>query len=84
MSTIQTNKIDILMSLVPDSYLFRGKMKDFTDNQTQAISYTLYLLSKGWGVTTASNRAGYKHEVSVQLLRRIINQIPSEAISIIR
>jgi|21_taG_2_1085346.scaffolds.fasta_scaffold72971_2 hypothetical protein len=84
MITTQINKIDIIMSLVPDSYLFRGKNKQFSNIQREAISYTLYLLSKGWGITTASNRAGYKHEVSVQLLRRTINQIPSEIISIIR
>lgn len=84
MITTQINKIDIVMSLVPDSYLFRGKYKQFSDIQREAISYTLYLLSKGWGITTASNRAGYKHEVSVQLLRRTIKQIPLEIISIIR
>ena len=83
MTTTQTNKIDIIMSCIPDSYMFRGKIKYFTEVQTEAISYMLYLISKGWGVTTSSNRAGYKHEVSVQLLRRTIRSIPKSVLNLL-
>ena len=83
MITTQTNKIDIIMSCVPDSYMFRGKQKKFSEIQTEAISYTLYLISKGWGITTSSNRAGYKHEVSVELLRRTIRSIPKSVLNLL-
>ena len=83
MTIIPTSKIDVIMSCVPDTYLFRGKVKSFTSKQTEAISYMLYLISKGWGVTTASNRAGYKHEVSVQLLRRTLKRIPHNVIKLL-
>jgi len=71
-ATTTTNKIDILMSLIPDSYIFRGKQKNFSEVQREAISYCLYLIDKGWGITCATNRSGYKHNVSVQLLKRTI------------
>mgnify|MGYP003133444107 FL=1 len=83
MITTQTNKIDIIMGCIPESYMFRGKYKTFSPTQIEAISYTLYLLSKGWGLTTSSNRAGYKHEVSVQLLRRTIRSIPKSVLNLL-
>ena len=67
LTTTTINKIDILMSLIPDSYMFRGKRKKFSDDQKEAISYTLYLIERGWGKICATNRSGYKHNVSVQL-----------------
>tara|TARA_R100000008_G_C3583343_1_gene170229 strand:- start:662 stop:838 length:177 start_codon:yes stop_codon:yes gene_type:complete len=53
--------------------MFRGKYKQITEEQTEALSYTLYLMEKGWGKYCATNRAGEKHNVSVRFLRKMFN-----------
>ena len=71
---IVQEKINILMDLFPRTYTFRGKQKSINDDQLEALSYSLYLIFCGWGLTTATNRAGFKHNVSVLLLRRMIKK----------
>ena len=74
MNTTLHEKIDLLMHCFPNEYLFRGKYDKLTEQQTEALSYTIYLIQKGWGKTCATNRAGEKHNVSVRFLRRMFDQ----------
>lgn len=79
MNITQVEKIDVIMTCFPNTYVFRGKPKLITEQQTEALSYSIYLMVRGWGKFCATNRSGEKHKVSVQFLRRMINNhVPQE------
>ena len=79
MNITQPEKIELIMTCFPNTYLFRGKPKTINDQQIEALSYCIYLMLRGWGKFCATNRSGDKHKVSVQFLRRMINNhVPQE------
>ena len=65
-------EINILVDSFPEYYMFRGKQKTLTDNHKDALAFCIFLMDTGWGLYTASNKAGNQYNVSVQLLRRIL------------
>ena len=65
-------KIDILVDSFPEYYNFRGKQKTFTEDHKNALAYCIFLMDTGWGMYTATNKAGEHYNISVRLLRRIL------------
>lgn len=69
---MNNTEINILVDSFPEYYMFRGKQKTLTDNHKDALAFCIFLMDTGWGLYTASNKAGNQYNVSVQLLRRIL------------
>lgn len=74
-------EIDILVDSFPEYYNFRGKQKTLNDNHKNALAFCIFLMDTGWGMYTATNKAGQHYNISVRLLRRILKS-NSTAISV--
>lgn len=69
---MNSNEINILVDSFPEYYMFRGKQKALTDTHKNALAFCIFLMDTGWGLYTATNKAGDQYDVSVRLLRKIL------------